>query len=484
MSLARRVIKNSFFLSLTTVSDRLAEFVLFFLLARSLGPAFVGDYKTIVMFLTIFQNLANYGLMQLVMREVATCADREQVAALLMNYGVAGLLISIALLLVMNGVVAVAGYPAHVTLGVYVVSLALVPSSWRRVAEATISGLESMEYISLVSFLGALFRVLLTFLLLWRGGGMMAVLWVLVLTQFAVVPAYLYVIKRFLTVGAMRPDMACVRRMAQEVGLFLLMGILVIGVGTQIDILMVRRMTTAAEAGFYTAASTLVQLVFLLRPALLNSVFPNMATMFTESVPRLQTLTSNLLSLFVIVLLPVPFLVWILAEPLMPLLLGEGFSASAPVLQALIWIVLPSFAYAMLSRVLIAGQQERLNIQVAGVGMALNVILNLLLIPSYGAVGAALSSVLVMVLALAATYAMIHRRLFPLNSWQIWGKPLLAALAVGALAYGLRGWSLWATLPMLALLYVGVLWWLKAFPPSWVAELQSGWRKRKDEASL
>ena len=83
LSIARRILKNTLFLSFTTVADRLAEVLLFLIMARAMGPGFIGDYKTVVMFLTIFQNLANYGLIQLVMREVATLSDRDRISALL-----------------------------------------------------------------------------------------------------------------------------------------------------------------------------------------------------------------------------------------------------------------------------------------------------------------------------------------------------------------------------------------------------------------
>ena len=77
MSLTTRIVKNSLFLSLATVADRVAELVLFVLLARALGPGFVGDYKTVIMYLRIFQNLVDFGLTQVVMREVAILDDRR-----------------------------------------------------------------------------------------------------------------------------------------------------------------------------------------------------------------------------------------------------------------------------------------------------------------------------------------------------------------------------------------------------------------------
>ncbi len=466
MRLLTRIIKNSFFLTLTTISDRLAEMVLFFLMARSLGPSFVGDYKTVVVYLTIFQNLAHYGLTQLVMRRVATVADKQEVGVLLMNYGFAGLAIGLGLLVIMNASATLVAYPQHITLGIYLVSLALLPSVWRRVAEAVISGMESMQYISLVSLLGAAFRVALTVLLLWRGGGITSILIVLVLTQWLIVPAYLYVINRFLAPVRFRPRLSYVTEMAREVGTFLLMGVLLVGVGTQLDVVMIRKMTDAEQAGLYTAASTLVQVVFLIRPALLNSVFPNLASLYESAPAQFRALTVELLRALAIVLLPLPFAALLLARPLMPLLLGESFAQAGAVLQVQSWIILPSFFYATLSRVLVACKLEKRNIQIAAIGMAANIALNLLLIPRYGAAGASLSSVLSMVLATAVTLALVHRRVMAVPFGEVLGKPLLCTLLTCLVAYPLREVTLWLLLPLLAAVYLAASLLTRAIPPA------------------
>ena len=495
-NVATRVVKNSFFLYLTTVMDRLAELALFFFMARSLGPAFVGDYKTVVMYLLIFQNLANYGLTQLVMREVAVLRNRQETSALLMNYGFASLWIALGLMALMNVTGRLIFYSGEVTLGIYLVSLALLPSAWRRVAESTISGMQSMEYITIVSSLGSVFRLVLSALLLWRGGGLMAILAVLVITQFAVIPAYIYVINRFLAPVRLRPDFSYVRRMAKQIGIFLVMGILLAGVGNQLAVVMIRKMTTAEQAGLYTAAYTFVQTIILLRPAILQAVFPSMSVLFRNSLPKFQTLTEDLLQIFMIALLPIPLLTIILAKPLMPLLLGESFVDSAITLQVLIWLILPAFIHGTLSPALVAGNQERANTWIAGFSMVVNILLNLAFIPIWGATGSALASVLAMTFAAAYSYVVVVARLFPLRWREILGKPLLCAAGASLAAYitgritPVRYVSLWASILVLCAIYVLLLFCTKAIPPRLIELLKlfgKRWRSargRHEEAKV
>jgi O-antigen/teichoic acid export membrane protein len=128
----------------------------------------------------------------------------------------------------------------------------------------------------------------------------------------------------------------------------------------------------------------------------------------------------------------------------------------------------------MLSRVLIAGQRERDNIRVAAAGTVLNVALNLLLIPRWGAVGAAASSLATIIMALIITAVLIHRQLFRLDMGKTFGKALLALLPVAVLAlYAERtAWPPlihWLLLPLLIGVYLGLLWWTRVLPRKIIA---------------
>lgn len=474
MSLTTRIVKNSLFLSLATVADRVAELVLFVLLARALGPGFVGDYKTVIMYLRIFQNLADFGLTQLVMREVAILDDRREAGTLLMNYGFAGLCLAVVLAMAMAITARLVSYPPPLMLSIYVVSLALLPGAWRRVAEATLTGMESMKYIALISILGGVARVILSWLAFWHGGGLVSIIAVVVLTQAAVVPAYMWVIHRFLVPMRLRPDLSYVKHTAQQIGTFFVMGILLMGVGTQLDVIMVHKIASSEQAGFYSAASAAVQTILMLHPPIIQAAFPSMSLFFKTALPRFQALTIAMLRVFVVALLPIPFLTLLLAKPLMPLFFGERFVESALPLQVLIWIILPSFIYATFARVLIAGNQEQVNVRVAGACTILGVALNLLFIPLWGAPGAALASVLAMSTAASVSYGIISHKLFPLPFIEIVGKPLFCVLVPAAAGFILRDVAFWITIPILLAVYLLLLFWTKALPPEIIGFLRRG----------
>jgi O-antigen/teichoic acid export membrane protein len=86
-------------------------------------------------------------------------------------------------------------------------------------------------------------------------------------------------------------------------------------------------------------------------------------------------------------------IVQLVGGPLVELLFGERFAASTPVLQIHIWAGVFIFMRALLSRWLLAEDLLRFSLVTHVAGAVMNVALNLLLIPRYGATGAALATV-------------------------------------------------------------------------------------------
>ena len=106
--------------------------------------------------------------------------------------------------------------------------------------------------------------------------------------------------------------------------------------------------------------------------------------------PRLQGSLDALCALA----LALAIVVQIAAGPLVNLLFGERFSASTSVLQIHIWAGIFVFMRALLNRWLTAEDLLKSSLVTQLAGAAMNVGLNLVLIPTYGAVGAAVATVI------------------------------------------------------------------------------------------
>ena len=93
--------------------------------------------------------------------------------------------------------------------------------------------------------------------------------------------------------------------------------------------------------------------------------------------------------LSVAVALPMTFL----STPIVTLLFGENFSASGTVLAIHIWAAVFVFLGVASSKWFLAENRQMLSFQRTALGAVVNVILNFLLIPDFGPIGAAIATV-------------------------------------------------------------------------------------------
>jgi O-antigen/teichoic acid export membrane protein len=85
--------------------------------------------------------------------------------------------------------------------------------------------------------------------------------------------------------------------------------------------------------------------------------------------------------------------VWLLRRPLVDLLFGAGFAAALPLLGRLLWALPAAGASMVVGVVTAAWRRQHLGLVVLAATLALSVVLNLLWVPTRGALGAAAAAV-------------------------------------------------------------------------------------------
>ena len=219
-----------------------------------------------------------------------------------------------------------------------------------------------------------------------------------------------------------------------------------------------------------------MQAVIIFRPILMRSLFPSMVQA-AASTTQLQQLAQHTLRTLFMMLAPLPVLLFFLAQPLILFLYGSEFSEATLVLQMLSWSILLSFLAVALHRFILAADEEKAALKISIVAMAVNVGMDLALIPKFGAQGAAIASLLSLFASLLISWGWVARQLFPISITPAVGRPALGLALAAALAFlvdfGLPSYP-WlsalvfaASYPLLLLL-VGALSW---------SELESLWTK-------
>lgn len=157
----------------------------------------------------------------------------------------------------------------------------------------------------------------------------------------------------------------------------------------RLDVFLIAYFTDPAELAFYVIAVSIVERMKLLTEALAQAAYPQLAGLDEERAAEFACDVVRQSILWVLsAALPIA-----LAAPLfVPLVYGAPYSASVLPLLVLLPGLVGLTVYRVLFRYFMAIDRQGVNVVAQNVALVANIVLNLVLIPSYGINGAAVSS--------------------------------------------------------------------------------------------
>lgn len=160
------------------------------------------------------------------------------------------------------------------------------------------------------------------------------------------------------------------------------------------DHVMLKVMVGDAENGFYTTAITCASVTGFVFGAILDSARPTVLESLQKSQAAFEKNISRTYSVIIFLGLAQSICFTLLAEPIVWFLYGEAYLPAIPVLRVLVWNV--AFSYmGSVRNIWILGEGKHNVLWIINLGGAVaNVLLNALMIPAWGACGAAFASVL------------------------------------------------------------------------------------------
>jgi polysaccharide transporter, PST family len=162
----------------------------------------------------------------------------------------------------------------------------------------------------------------------------------------------------------------------------------------RIDQIMLGEMVGDKAVGLYSAATRISEVWYFIPMAISSSVAPSIfaAKEVSEELyyQRIKKLLRCLTLISIVVALPMSFL----STTMITLLFGNSYAAAGQVLAIHIWASLFVFMGVATSSWFIAEGLTHLSLRRTLIGAITNVVLNLLLIPAYAGVGAAIATVI------------------------------------------------------------------------------------------
>lgn len=191
---------------------------------------------------------------------------------------------------------------------------------------------------------------------------------------------------------AWRFDMGCAGQLLKESWPLILSG-LAIMIYMRIDLIMLGELVNDRAVGMYAAATRLSEVWYFIPTTIVSSVFPSIIEARkrneAEYYRRLQQLFDLMAGLALVIAVPMTALSsWVIY-----VLYAAEYAAAGPILAVHIWAAVFVFLGVAQSPWDVAEGLTRLALMRTVIGAVVNVGLNLLLLPTYGGLGAAIATV-------------------------------------------------------------------------------------------
>jgi O-antigen/teichoic acid export membrane protein len=212
-----------------------------------------------------------------------------------------------------------------------------------------------------------------------------------------------------------------------------------------------------AEVGHYTLAYRAFELLAVFPAIVMTSAFPLLSRYVHDRRDLAARVLDTTADLFVAVAVPLAAGGLVLAPELVRWLAGDGFGGSATPLRLLLCATGAAWISGLLGYALIAADRQRSLLGLSAAALALNLALNLALVPAYGPDAAAAVAVGCEALMLGGGWWLVRRHLALTPRLRLLWRALVAAAAMTALLLWLRELTLAVLIPAGAAAYAAVL---------------------------
>lgn len=432
-----------------SIGQKVISLVYFTLVARLLGTDQTGLYTSVLATTTIFVVLVDLGFTNVFIRDSAR--DRSRIPAhlaTLLTVKILTGLATYAALLIFSWVM---GFEPAFMLLVIVSGLTMLFDSLHLTLYGALRAYGDLRYEAMGMVMSQAITLVLggVALLVWQGPVLFLMLAFLVAS---VANALLAATKLYSKYG-WRPRLHWSLPafwLLAKLGAPFALAAIFNRVYSYLDVLMLKKMTDNTITALYSTPSKITFAFQFIPLALVAALYPRLSEYFATDKKKLtRTFEDSLIYLSALVI-PVTVGVTILARPITIWLFSESYVGAVVPLQILMVSLLFSFTSFPIGALLNACNRHTAQTTLTGIVLVLNAGLNFWLIPQYGAVAAAIATLVGNAVLTLGGYAVMPRDL-PFNHRRI---------VLDMLKLGLAG-----------VLMAGTVWWLHGVTHFMVAGL-------------
>ncbi len=407
------IIKNTFWLFLGEASGRLLKMFLVVYAARQLGTEGWGIFSYAISIASLLMIFADIGIDNLIIREISQKKEGHKIfisAALLIKTAI--LLLSILLVIFVSP--HISSIPEAVGL-FSIVAVILFFDVIRNSGFAINRVLEKMERETIIKVVMNSVILVLGIALIKTDPSPMSL---------AVSYAIGSIIGALLIAGVVRKVVApFVTKINKEtfkvvLGTTLPFAILALvgSIMANTDVFMLGIWKTPEDIGVYAAAQRFYQFLIMLPSMIATAMFPLMSRLAHKENQKFKIVLEKALFVLAVIGMPIALGGIVLTNQIVLLVFGQAYAEAIPVLYIFMIMLLVTLPMTLLINSIFVYNQQRKLVNANIFGVLGNVLLNFLLIPKFGATGAAVATLISTVMIMYV----LCREMKKINNFEIW----------------------------------------------------------------
>ena len=440
MNLAARIAHNSIISAITRVISLALALVTIGLITRYLGTSGFGNYTTIVAFYFLITAVSDFGVNQILTREISRPNAKEK--DILAN--VLGLRL-ISLFLVSS--VGILGtfflpYGGEIKKGIWLMFIALVLSSLSQALNGIFQKRLVMNRIAWRELIGRFIQLGVTFLAVKYNFGIFGIIIAMIASYAFVLAASWNLASQYLTLS-FSFDTKYWKYFLKEsapLGIAAFVNFLYF----KADAILLSLLQTSHDVGIYGAAYKVLESLIYFPTMFMGLIMPVFSYNIFHRPAHFLRIASRTLKAIWLVTIPLVISLFFLAEETIKIIAGAEFTDSVIVLQILAFALGAIFLANFFNSVLIVVNRQKLLLLILAGTAGLSLILNIIFIPYYSFMAAAVISTLCEIMVTIIAYILSKK-------WGIgWGKGwtrlpvmslVISALGMTAVMYFLSAYS-------------------------------------------
>lgn len=449
---AQTVAKNSLYSLSSSILQKLLTLAYFIIVARAFGPEEQGRYSAALAFATLFSVLIDMGLASALTRE--TARDTARAKDFLGQMFLARIALGVVVYGLIVGSAFAFGYSAELVSMIMIAGIASVIDVITTSCWFLLRGFRNLMYESIGSIAAVVGMVVTGIIATVMGYPVVALVYAVLFGSCVNLCIALYtVFDRAQIPMVIVPNWKTLRFLAM-ISIPFAGAAIFSRIYTFADVTLLAKFASEQAVGWYAAGNKLFLALNIIPASLSASLYPALSS-YSESDPqRLERLVSRALFFLLLISAPLGFGVSVLAPSIVMLFYGSDYLPTIPVLQLLGVSLIFSFLSYPFGALLAAINRQKTGALVMGIVALINIIVNVIFIPHYGAFGSALASTAAMI-ALVCLSAWFVRKIVSHSLVALFWRAAKILLSASLMALVL--WLLeFRGAPLGVLIFVGV----------------------------